>query len=249
MNKTLTKTWFLTAGETDARGLMPMRLIAMRAVETATLHSNELGIGYADLLPLGIGWVMARISIQVDRYPRINETYSMSTWIAGYNKYFSERRHEMTGSDGSVLARITSTWAAIDIAKRSMAPLIDLDGRRFPIVERAGDIERLPPPSILADNLESKRIHRFSFSDIDFNRHVNAISYLIAAIDTHGLSFYDGHNISRLDAVFEHESYFDEDIAIVTGKDRRCEGALTTEFHRAEGRRVAAVRLKFQEIK
>ena len=83
----LTNTWFLTAGETDARSLMPITLMAARAIETATEHANALGIGYTELAEHRLGWVLARLSIEVLRYPGINETYSMSTWIEGYNRF------------------------------------------------------------------------------------------------------------------------------------------------------------------
>lgn len=246
-NDTLTKTWFLTAGETDARGLMPVRLVAMRAIETATLHSNLLGIGYADLAARGIGWVLARMSIEMVRYPAINSTYSMSTWIENCGRFLSERCHEMTDADGNILALVRTVWAAIDVEKRTMAPLGNLPEECFPVVERPFPISKLPAlkGAVLNHPDAPSRCHRFSYTDIDFNRHVNTISYLLVAINNHGLDFYDRHSIRRLDATFEHECYYDEDIRITLMPDSRIPGSEITELHRPDGRRVAAVRLIF----
>ena len=81
----------LTAGESDAEGRMPLTLLTERLIENATEHANALGIGYADLLPLGIGWVLSRVSVEMTSWPAINEAYTVTTWIESYNRRFSER--------------------------------------------------------------------------------------------------------------------------------------------------------------
>ena len=46
----LSHKYFLTAGESDAEGRMPLTLVAERIIEVATEHANSLGIGYATLI-------------------------------------------------------------------------------------------------------------------------------------------------------------------------------------------------------
>ena len=90
-SEVFSKDYFLTAGESNAEGRMPLTLVAERVIEVATEHANSLGIGYANLIKSNIGWVLSRMSIEMVRYPVINDSYTMETWIESYNRMFSNR--------------------------------------------------------------------------------------------------------------------------------------------------------------
>ena len=113
----------LTAGETDAHSLMPATLLVQRIIEIATRHANCLEVGYEQLRTAGIGWVLSRISLEVMRFPRINEDYALNTWIESYNRHFSERAFDMVEPGGAAIAAGRSTWVAIDMNRRTMADL------------------------------------------------------------------------------------------------------------------------------
>ena len=59
MERKHTHDYFLTAGECDATGHMPVQLLVSRVIEVATEHANSLNIGYANLQPRGIAWVLS----------------------------------------------------------------------------------------------------------------------------------------------------------------------------------------------
>ncbi len=241
---TLRREWFLTAGETDARALMPVTLIAARAIETATLHANALGIGYSNLAEHRLGWVLARMTIEVERYPAINETYAMETWIEGYNRYFSDRCYIMTDAAGRPLAHIRSVWVAIDMHTRRLADLSELERDAFPTLDRACPVARSPKPAAAGGDCE-RAVYTFRYCDIDFNRHVNTIRYLDLVLNLRPLDFYDTHDITRLDATFDHECYFGERVDLVTAPDRRDPATRVTEIRRPDGTRAVAVALRY----
>lgn len=245
MNKQdeFTKTWFLTAGETDARGLMPVTLVAARAIETATLHANALNIGYSNLAEHRLGWVLARLAIEMVRYPEINETYTMSTWIEGYNRYFSDRCYLMTDSEGSPLAHIRSVWVAIDMRTRTLANLAELERECFPVLERPCPLPKSPRPTMARDATPAEAEYTFRYCDIDFNRHVNTIRYLDLVLNLKPLEFYDSHDIVLLDASFDHECRFGQTVRLLTGPERRDASAELTEIIRPDDN-VRAVGVK-----
>ena len=49
MPKLFVSDYFLTPGECNPEQRMPLTLLINRLIEVATLHANELGIGYAYL--------------------------------------------------------------------------------------------------------------------------------------------------------------------------------------------------------
>lgn len=50
MTSLFEQTYFLTPAECNPEGRMPITLLINRLIEVATLHANELGIGYATLV-------------------------------------------------------------------------------------------------------------------------------------------------------------------------------------------------------
>lgn len=75
------QSYELTAGECDPEGRMPISLLAERLIEVATEHADGLGIGYGALKTINIGWVLSRMSIEMQQYPGINDEYTIASWI------------------------------------------------------------------------------------------------------------------------------------------------------------------------
>ena len=80
--KEYTESYFLPAGECNPQQEMPVTLVARRIIDIATMHANLLDVGYARLVEDGLTWVLSRLSIEMYRYPGINESYSLSTWLS-----------------------------------------------------------------------------------------------------------------------------------------------------------------------
>ena len=233
------KTWFLTAGETNAAGKMPITLVVERAIEIATEHANALGIGYSKLAEHRLGWVLARLSVEVVRYPDINEVYSMTTWIEGYNRFFSDRCYEMNDAEGRPLAYIRSMWVAIDMQTRTMADLCNLEREKFPVVERTCPLAKLRAPLIKKGTPVDESEYTFKYCDIDFNRHVNTIRYLDLVLNQNSMEFYDKHTVRRLDVSFEHECYYGQTVRLLTGDGFVEPLGRVTEIHNGDQRAVA----------
>lgn len=203
---------FLTAGETDAQGRMPLWLIASRIIEAATLHANALGVGYADLMPLRMGWVLTRLSIEVVRYPSVNEKYTVTTWIEGYNRLYSDRCFLIADGAGKPVAHVRSMWVAIDMDKRTAADLSKLDREHFVVSERRSPVERMGKQPPVGDDAEV-RDYTWRFCDIDFNRHVNTVQYIRHILNQWDLDRYDKNEIARFDIAFHNECHYGDTAA------------------------------------
>lgn len=243
-NAIFTESHILTAGESDAHGLMPVTLVAERAIEIATEHANALGIGYAELKAHRLGWVLARLSIEMIRYPRINETYTMATWIEGYNRKFCDRCFVMTDADGHAIAHIRSMWVAIDTETRMLADLSQVEADCYPISDRTCPVMKDRAPSIEKDAVAEVDSYTFKYCDIDFNRHVNTIRYLDMVLNLRPLEFYDKHMIDRLSVSFDHECHFGETVQLLTGPAAHEADSSVTEIHTGD-RRAVGVKLHF----
>ncbi len=205
--------YFLTAGETDATGHMPMWLLVSRVIEVATEHANILGVGYDELIRHGIGWVITRLTIEMDRYPGINERYSLVTWIEGYNRLYSDRCMAVLDGDGNEIGRIRSMWVAIDFATRSAADLTMLPTDMFVLSSRRSPVTHSGKQRPLGEDARSVS-YTFGYSDLDFNRHVNTVQYVRLVLNRLPLDIYDHCEIKRYEMQFHNECHYGETAAI-----------------------------------
>lgn len=207
------RDFFLSAGETDASGRMPMWLLVTRVIEVATDHANILGVGYDELIRHGIGWVLTRLTIEVSRYPGINEKYSLVTWIEGYNRLYSDRCFALLDSHGNEIGHIRSMWVAIDFKTRSAADLTSLPSDLFVVSDRRSPVRHSGKQRPLGDDAASA-YYTFGYSDIDFNRHVNTVQYVRLVLNQLPLSLYDSAHIARFEIQFHNECHYGETVAI-----------------------------------
>ncbi len=243
MLKTHHHKYLLTAGESNASGRMPVTLLMERIIETATEHANALGIGYATLIEGGIGWVLSRVSFEMKRYPAINEEYSLTTWIEGYNRRFSERNFEMHGGDGSVIGYARTIWVAMDFKTRTVADLSRYEKDLFPVVKRDCPIAPAPRLALLGDDCEHKE-YTFRYCDIDFNRHVNTVRYLVMILNQWSMEHYDRNIVGRLDMMFHHECHYGETVSLRIGTT---EGGDVCEIVR-DGIRAVTARIRWTPV-
>ncbi len=209
----LTLTSFHSAAECNAQSEMSLPMLTQRLIDAATAHANALGVGYADLVKENIGWVLSRISVEMTRYPGINEIYSITTWVEGLNRRFSARNFMIADGEGNVIGYARSIWVAIDFTSRRPADISAMLDKIIPS-DRLCPIEPLPRlPEIQSP--ERVVTHKFRFSDIDFNRHVNTCRYIETIINQWGVDFYDLNRISRFDIVFLSEIHFAEQVEIL----------------------------------
>lgn len=221
MNATVyTQNYFLTAGECNAEGRMPLNLLIARLIEVATEHANSLGIGYAALIKLNLAWVLSRVSVEITRMPGINESYSLTTWIESTNRLFSERCFEITDDQSNILAMARTTWAAIDIASRKPSNPGAFGEVMFPSDPKACPVSPAPRLRDLPENAETED-YTFRYCDLDFNRHVNTVRYIDLILNHWGLEWFDSYDISRFDITFAHECHFGDTIQLRVSTDDR----------------------------
>lgn len=232
--------FFLTAGESDAEGRMPLTLLTERIIEAATEHANALGIGYATLIKKNLGWVLSRLSIEMTRYPGINEEYTVTTWIETYNRRFSERNFRFTDGNGETIGHARTIWVPMNFATRTLGDISQFGMENFPCAALPCPIERTPrldSPGADAD----EELYTFRYCDLDFNRHVNTVRYIGLLLNHWPLGFHDRHIPARFDIIFSKECHFGETVTLRVGPDGTC------ELLAPDGSRAVAARILFAE--
>ena len=204
-----THHYHLLAAQCNAqRELAPAQLI-QQIIEVATEHADYLGVGAIRLQQDGNLWVLSRIAIEIRRYPRLLEDYSLTTWFEGYNRHFSARNFELRGQGGEVIGYARTIWVAINLTTRRPADLSGISYISDTVTDYPcpmavqGKIRPIDPPQIVHE-------YRFRVSDIDFNRHVNSARYVELILNQLDLKAFDECYLSRFEIEFKHEAHFDD---------------------------------------
>lgn len=232
MENELTQKFHCSAAECDAQRELSLLSLAGNLIEVATAHADSLGIGNA-AMP-GSGWVLARLTIEMQQYPPALTDYSIVTWVEGWNRHFSERCFEVQDVEGRTLGYARSVWMVMDLEKHTNVGLEHLDLPYGLVSDRPCPIARQSRPRPLVD----PQVHeyRFVYSDIDYYRHVNTLRYIQLLLNRFSLEQFDRNRLERFEIAFMHECYYGETGRVELSRNgQEYDMAITTE-------RTAAIR-------
>lgn len=231
--------FFNSANESNPEGELAVNIIISNFIEVATAHANALGIGNPTMAHLDAGWVLSRLTIEMNRYPKTNESYVIRTWVEGWNRHFSTRDFCVEDENGNVLGYGRSVWMVLNMKTHENYGLahltlpegavsdypcpIEPQGRHTEILPYDTPEDEIPPKALRATAPASE--YTFKYNDIDFYRHVNTVRYVTILLNQYSLNDFDKFFLHRIELSFLHEGSFGDTVAILRhddSSDTRC---------------------------
>ncbi|MCM1348268.1 MAG: thioesterase [Firmicutes bacterium] len=211
--KTYTHQFSLTAAQCNAQSELSPSMLVQHIIEVATEHADALGVGFKNLEATGTLWVLSRVAFEVERYPKLLENYSLTTWVEAYNRHFSERNFEIRGGNNEIIGFARTIWVSIDMKTRKPANLSNFEflkdvvcDKECPIAKQ-GKIHPVEPPQMCHP-------YQFQVSDIDVNRHVNSSRYVELIINQMDLDTYDNFFVSRFEIEYRRETHYGDNVEV-----------------------------------
>lgn len=226
MEKEYSESFFLSAGEVNAEGEMSLPILTSKIIDIATAHANSLHIGNPDMQYLGAGWVLSRLSIEMDSWPRTNDSYTVTTWVEGWNRHFSVRDFCFSSPEGKIYGYARSVWMVMTTDTHENYGLSHLSFPPEFISDRACPVPRQAKhhPILRADAegtdgqsraTEPPAFYRFKYCDIDYYRHVNTVRYVSLLLNQFPLEFHDNNILRRFELNFLHEASYGMTVEIL----------------------------------
>ncbi len=227
--KEFSRSFFISANEANPERELAVNILVSNIIEIATAHANALGIGNPSMEHLGAGWVLSRLALEMQEYPKANSTYTLTTWVESWNRHFSVRDFEITDQSGRILGYARSVWMVLNMETHENFGLSHLSlpeevvsTRPCPIPPQEKHVEILPldtpedeiPPKALRAT-QATSFYTFTYSDIDFYRHVNTVRYISLLNNQFTLEDFDSYFIGRLELSFLHEGNYGVKAAIL----------------------------------
>ena len=103
-------------------GRATLRTICNFLQEAASLHAASLGFGKGDFAAAGenISWVLTRMVVKMNRYPKWEDELTVVTFPRGGRKIVAWRDFEIRDAEGQTLGVASSEWMIIDLATRKI---------------------------------------------------------------------------------------------------------------------------------
>ena len=183
--------------------------------ETAWHHADHLRLGYSDLADHQYFWVLSRLSIQMEGYPRWGDQIKIKTWLTGIGRLFALRHFSIANSKGDILGAAKSAWLVLDLKSRrpqKIEPVFKHILHMFNDLPSAEEPEKFPGPA------QSKMEKSFTvrYSDIDMHHHVNNTKYVEWILDSYPFEMHQDCHAHIFQINFLAESSPGDEISVHT---------------------------------
>ena len=145
--------------------------------DCSIFHAESIDCGVEYSKQHGFAWVLSSWQIIIERYPKLGEELTISTWAYGYKGFFGFRNFKMEDAGGNLVAYANTNWTFVNIQTghpmRIFQEVIDAY-KCEPQFEMENAPRKIPIPKtgVCAAPIS---VHKF---DIDSNQHVNNERYV-----------------------------------------------------------------------
>lgn len=153
--------------------------------EAAALDAAQMAYGWEALQEQNLAWILTHMQVEIINPHARKQTVYVRTWHAFSDKILSRREFEITGADGSLLARGASWWILMDTQKRRITKnppqLLALNPQEPTYITQEENFKRPLPPDT---PLSAEKTFAVRTEDLDLNGHVNNVHYAAWALES-----------------------------------------------------------------
>jgi len=202
--------------------------------EAATSHSSFVGYDMDKLKSDGIGWVLNRWVLNIERYPYWNESIVVETWPSSFERFYATREFYIKDSSGIVIGKATSLWIFINLEKRKPIRIPENFGEVYGVNFLKAVTEPYREIRILGEP-EVRKEFAVRQLDIDTNDHVNNSKYVEWMLEAIPEKVYNSYMMSSLEIEYKKETRYGEKI-ISNCKDIIENEAFPEYIHSVQGK-------------
>lgn len=193
--------------EVDPRERLTLRALCGYLQEAAGIHAALRGASMARLRESGLAWVLHRLRLEVEEFPRQGDLVDVVTWPSRFDRVVADREFEVLDPDGRRLAAATSRWAVADLRLRRPVRMPEFilaiggEERAAPITLTRGELPAVFQPAV-------EKTFTVRRSDLDVVRHVNNTQYVGWLLETVPDEVEAGLRPAALELVFQREALY-----------------------------------------
>lgn len=201
---------------TDFRGRATLPMIGGFMLQAATKHAEERGFGYHDMTHIQRAWVLSRMAIEINEYPKNDTVLTINTWVYDVNRLFTERHFSFEDETGKEIGYAKTIWASIDLDTRRPTNVSEMEDLiSYVHKEKDCPIEGMKKIPALKDNFTKAVTFTVKYSDIDINKHLNSMKYIEHFVDVFDIEMYEVKEIRRFEINYINEGHYGTELDIL----------------------------------
>lgn len=163
--------------EVDVSGRCTLPQVANFFQEAAGKHAYALEFDISHLQAKGLTWVLYRMHIEMDHFPKRWDEVTVQTWPSSGDGIRAFRDYELKSADGKRLGVGISQWMVLDIKKRRPVRMpkevmeMGLDVNSHLLEVDKSPFSNMKHSQFKADILLGRQ-------DLDMNNHANNVKYI-----------------------------------------------------------------------
>lgn len=186
--------------------------ILMTMQTAADIHANQLGAGRDHVLAQSAYWIIARLRVEMRRYPHYLDEVFVTTWPGAPDRLGFPRYFRFAGADGETIGAATSIYMLLHSKTHDIVPpaSIDVYGGIDVLPDKGPAVGRIKP-----GGEPVKTVHRAPvYSDIDLNRHMNNTRYAQWACDLFPTARFEAGHIDTFQLNYVSDGIEGHDIEL-----------------------------------
>jgi len=207
---TLCRSYDVRSYEVDAGGRLSVPSIVNFLQDAASSHALKLGVAVSQLQANNYTWVLSRIILKMDKYPRWGDTVRIYTWPSGIEGAFALRDFDIRCTDQTIGACI-SAWIILDTVKRRPVRPKTF-ARQLKPVDKGHVLDQplTKLPALIECQIEKQ--FQVRYHDLDINQHVNNVNYIEWLLECRDPACANHSVLSELSVNFLGEALLDETV-------------------------------------
>ncbi len=197
-----TEKFTIRANEVDTQGNATLKAICTFFQEVAGNNAKDLNFDITDLHEDDRTWVLHRMDIKIDTFPKWRDTITIETWPAAGDALRAYRNYRILDDQGAELGCCLSYWMMLNMkTRRPVRMTQEILNTRLSEREHVLEVKsnRISSVSDVMDEVSFK-VRR---SDLDMNLHVNNATYIDWMLES--LSLKEASSIQSFDIIYMHE--------------------------------------------
>lgn len=235
------KTYEIRYTDVDFKDELKLSSLLSILEESACLSADELGFGYNDIAPRGIGFILANWYIEIYRPMTLRDRLTVHTWPMKPKNTIFFREFEVY-CDGIKVCSATTRWCMVDLKTFGVLPtsaFFEGDTREYNDF-RAIEFNSWRIPPVKAGVKKYEKV--VSSSDYDHYFHVNNTKYADFCLDAFSVDELEGKSLGTVQITYVKQCKYGEKLEFY----RSDEGDISYVEGRVNGE--PRVRLKVEFI-
>lgn len=208
-------SYLMKSYHVDPDGLLSFPQLCLFFQETAYNHADHLEFGFKHLKEQQQFWVLSRLLVKVDAYPRWRDRVVLKTWPGGVDGLFALRHFQLESETGEKLAGAVSSWLILDsVRRRPTRPAKLKEASHLFPTEKALDTN---PTKLKRFSIDAPgEPFAVRYSDLDLYDHVNNARYIQWVLDSFSRETHKEKRLVEFEVNFAAEAKIGDVVSIHT---------------------------------